>query len=76
MDTATHTAVAAIRTAEGNGLLAAETEAAAAAVAGLHLQCCFINELHQSSLRLLKAKNKNPGTRAGVSRIGTANVAE
>ncbi len=45
-DAAAVAAVAAIRTTEGHELLAAETHAAAAAVAGLDLDACFIDEFH------------------------------
>ena len=41
------TPVAAIRAAEGNEFLPAETDAAAAAVAGLHLELCFVDEFHE-----------------------------
>ena len=40
-------AIAAIRTAEGNELLAPETGAATAAVARLHLDAGFIDEFHE-----------------------------
>src|SRR5690606_34408901 len=39
-------AVAAVRPAEGNELLAAKAHAAAAAVAGYHVDGCFVDELH------------------------------
>ena len=45
-DAAAVAAVAAVRTAEGHELLAPETHAAAAAVAGLDLDACFVDEFH------------------------------
>src|SRR5256885_15276924 len=50
VDAAAVAAVAAVRAAEGHELLAAETGAAAPAVAGLHPRSRLIAEFHQATL--------------------------
>src|SRR5690606_18742132 len=60
-DTAAHAAVTTIRPAEGDELLAAETDAAAAAIAGLHLDCGFVDEFHCCRLQ-----RREPRREAGV----------
>ena len=46
IDTAAVTAITTVRTAEGNVLLAPETDAAIPAVSGAHLDGCFVDEFH------------------------------
>jgi hypothetical protein len=48
IDAAAVAAVAAIRPAERNEFFAPKARAAAAAVAGLHLESCFVDEFHGS----------------------------
>src|SRR5690606_13366555 len=60
-DAAAHAAVSTIRSAEGDELLAAETDAAAATIAGLHPDCGFVDGLHCRSLQ-----RREPRREAGV----------
>ena len=59
-DAATQAAVAAVGAAEGHEFLAPETHAAAAAVAGLDLYACFVDEFHD-----FYCSNKKPGAWPG-----------
>ena len=58
-DAAAVAAIAAIRSAEGHELLAAEAHAAAAAVAGLDPDSCFVDEFHGDCTS--PGANKKPG---------------
>ena len=51
VNTAAETAVAAVGAAEGHELFAPETHAAAAAVAGLHLEFGFVDKFHDGSTK-------------------------
>ena len=62
VDAAAVAAVAAVRAAEGHELLAAETGAAAPAVAGLHARSRLIDEFHDVTV----AQTKTPALEAGV----------
>ena len=69
-DAAAETAVTAVRAAERHELLAPETQAAAAAVTGLHAHLGFIDEFHGGALRVMTASgsaNENPGARPGFA---------
>ena len=66
-DAAAVAAVAAVRAAEGHELLAAETHAAAAAVAGLDFDACFVDEFHGDCL---SPPTKNPAMSRVSRRIG------
>ena len=55
---AAQSAVATIGAAEGHELLAPEAHAAAAAVAGLHLELGFVDEFHGTRARCVKTKGE------------------
>ena len=59
---AAETAIAAVGAAEGHEFLAPETDAAAAAVAGLHLEFGFVDEFHRSLLNRRRS-HKQKGAR-------------
>ena len=68
VDAAAVAAVAAVRAAQRHELLAPETGAAAAAVAGLHLQRGFIDEFHGGTLAQTKTPALGRGFQDGCRR--------